>query len=66
MHVVKRTGSKRGGEGEEPGREVRNGRKYWAGGWGGVGGVFAGKPIFLIQSEIQMSLYIWLYCSSFA
>ena len=37
MHVVKRTGSKRGGEGEEPGREVRNGGKYWAGG-AGVGG----------------------------
>jgi hypothetical protein len=33
---------------------------------GGGGGVFAGQPIFLIQSKIQMSLYIWLYCSSFA
>jgi hypothetical protein len=35
MHVVKRTGSKRGGEGEEPGREVQNGGKHWAGGVGG-------------------------------
>jgi hypothetical protein len=36
------TGSQRG--------EGRNGAKYWA--RGGGGGVFAGQPIFLIQSKI--------------
>jgi hypothetical protein len=44
-------------------RDVRNGGKYWAGGVGG-GGVFAGQPIFLIQSKIQISLYIWIYFRS--
>jgi hypothetical protein len=33
------------------------------GGVGG-GGVFAGQPIFLIQSKIQISLYIWIYFRS--
>jgi hypothetical protein len=42
------TGSQRG--------EGRNGAKYWA--RGGGGGVFAGQPIFLIQSKIQISFYI--------
>ena len=44
-------------EGGGGSREVRNGGKYWAGGGGG-GGVFAGQPIFLIQSKIQISFYI--------
>ncbi len=35
-------------------------------GRGGVGGggVFARQPIFLIQSKIQISLYIWIYFRS--
>ena len=48
---------------EEPGcpkwREILG-----RGGGVGGGGVFAGQPIFLIQSKIQMSLYIWIYFRS--
>jgi hypothetical protein len=49
-----------GGEGEEPGREVRNGGKYWAGGGGGGGGSLPVSPYFSYNLKFKC-LYTFGY-----
>ena len=53
-----------GGRGRSRGGRSEMAGNIGPGGGGGGGGVFAGQPIFLIQSKIQMSLYIWIYFRS--
>ncbi len=55
MHVVKRTGRQRGRS-----REVRNGGKYWAGGWGWGGGSLPVSPYFSYNLKFN-SLYTFGY-----